>query len=353
MIVLIIAGGCYNTFDYTNYKHIYEGVYSAESMEKGFSLLQKLSNSLGFTYEGFRFLIIFFSILCIAATTYRLIGKYLMFFELFYFFTPLSFDIANIRNMIANAIFYMVFLSSIKLRKNKVTDYIFYVLSILILALFHRSIFVYIIFIYALSQSNKENFNAKRKNYTFMIVLVVIFTCILVLSRSICEGVLQTLLYVVNNIINLPESKLLYFDIKGRYGYILYSICHLSFLITIAYVRKLLYKYRPIMNNNYKFLYTKRLIDAVYLCNILLILFLILVRVNSEFYRIFRGVQGLEYVCFFATIRYIPKGKERIIAYTMIIISVIINFIILIYPYIYDIFFTLFTDNFFLDYLFY
>lgn len=344
LILIILAGGCLDTFDYDSYKLLYTGIYKSNALEPLFRFLQSSVYGVGISYDNFRLILLAGSLTVISIVAYKIIGKKILLFDFFYLFYSLPYDAINLRNTIANAIIFIGFFWYVKSDKHGIIKF---VVCVIVAALFHIISMAYFIFIYAFLRIGKVSISGKRKRYYVIIFVIIMFTTILLSSATVLQSTANFIWSFLITLTGIADTKVGYFTVSGRYGFLLFSLCHIAFTITIAYVRT---EFKNSICNIEKpdksVLFTNKMIECVYLCNIILMIYLPLLRINTELYRIFRGMVAIEYICFFSGCKYILRGsKASLVAYTMIIFTVIINFYLQVLPYVDRIFITMFTEN--------
>ena len=349
--MIMLVSGCINTYDYVNYQDLYLGIVPGESLETGYVVIQNLFRSLGASYNTFRFFIIAVPVFVRAILEYKIIGKKLWLLELFYIFYALPFEAVNIRNNISVTFVFVGIFWALKSTRFRVLKY---VACCLIGSLFQISCLAYCIFALAIFKldkhpSDKSSASVKKKNNFFIAVFGILFFCFFAISKDHLQELADFIIELLYSI-GLSPSKNIYFKVSGNLGFLGYSGCHMMFVFTIAYVRSLMFSGMDKENNcQAENTFSHSLVNLIHSCNLLLIFYLPIIRVSAEFYRIFRGIACLEYLAFFVAMKSVSNKRkdEKVIAYFLLIITVVVNFAFQIVPHFNDIFKTMFTDNIF------
>ena len=345
ILLILLAGGCYENPDYDSYLLLYTGKLG--SIEAGSIWFAQLCNTFGFSYDQFRLAIIAIFYTVMGITAYKLIGNKLIIAEFLYVFTPMAFDALNLRNTLANTIIFWAF---VYVAKHKKSNWLVFIPFVLLATLFHRSALIYVLLaipLYCSANNYLQKWSGKTyfKYFLFIIFYVLFFS-----SDFVVDVLLKTAWSSVAFLLtDTPSEKIGYFTMKGRYGYLLFTGCHLLFTAAVTFIREVLVLKKN-RNDNYaknnNYLLACKIVDIICFSNYVLALILPFTKANSEFYRNLRQFQLLDYIALGLFLKYINKGdfgRQRTIVCFMI--AFIINFIAIIYPNIDTLFLPMFTRN--------
>lgn len=341
--LILIGGGCTSTFDYENYANHYSGEYSYLKLDPGFAFLQSSFSGLGVSYDNFRLAIIAAFVLTITIYGYKFAGRYVILIDILYLIFPFAFNLVNIRNTVACILIFIGFFSNIQIGGKK--GLIYMIVCICSAALFHLSSLIYLFYVYIEIRQNFSVNTIRRKRYE-LLTMVICFTSLLLLSsKSVFSILVNTLLGIVSIVSPLVGKRMSYFNYSTRLGWIIFSLCHIGFTLSIARVRK--EYYRKIKRQQCEIdIKTQHLLEIVYLGNIFMFAFFPLLRMSTELYRIYRGIAAIEYITYFTTRRRLNIRKWTLTrGDILLLITVMLNFIVQIYPYYGTIFITMFTMN--------
>lgn len=344
LIVILFAVANINTFDYPEFEASYYGVINTK-FESGYAFFEDLFFSLGVNFDFFKLVLIGFSMLLVHRTVKRYIHSSLvwMFYIAFLVF-PIDFFAYSLRNTIAISI--VIFAFKFLLEDNKF-GVLKFIIFILIAMQFHVSSFVFIVFVIIPILSKNNNKLMLRLFLTFVLVI----STLLIISSQALQLFMN---FVINNVLPLVGAgghKSGYFQIAGRWGFLLSVIPHLLFFILLNMCKKNLNKYdkgsdRQIDHGDEKINNINKFVSYVYYSNILLTFVIPIIRVNFEFTRIFKSITPLYYIAVIAVISFLKIRNRRYYPIVLLLfITVIINYFIYVWPYRTITYYTLFSDN--------
>lgn len=171
----------------------------------------------------------------ISAITYALYYRFLSKFDVnihyiifFYCFHLLLFDVEQIRNALALAVFLQGLIPLLKNEKNKIKKYIFFTL---LASTIHVSFIVYLIFLlYYLTW---------KKSYRVMFVFLIVLFCLI----TFINGNKIPFLNIILNNFDLGGKIKAYFGNRMRLGFLIPFGLHFFTFITIWYIKRKTIKY--------------------------------------------------------------------------------------------------------------
>jgi len=300
----ILFWGNYYNHDYEVYFNLYNtnGIY-AETIEFGFIFLINLGNLLNMNYHTFLSTIYIGCLILIHTTVKKYTSNFNLVY-LFYFFTPFLVDIIQIRNFIAMS---LVIYSINFLFEEKNT---LFLVLILFAATFHRQALVYLTLVLInLFKRNKNIIN-------YMILLSISFSIIMLFNNKDIPFWEE-----ISGLFNLEKVNI-YMDSQVNLGFIIYWGRQLISNIVI-YISLKLNSPLKTQDGNFKSVQTK-FTYLIYWVNKILLLFLPLYLIDSNFYRISRNTLILNYIVFAITLKNIRKKSNKIIYLLIIVLYVAI-----------------------------
>lgn len=273
--------------DYINYLWRFNGILDNTiefNTEYGFSLFSSLVSSLGFDYTFFRIIYSLIGLTLISSTVFRYTYNVSFVFAL-YFIYPFLFDVAQMRNFMAMAIFTFAFRYLVEDKKYNTLKY---VICISIACTFHTAAIFYFIFIFA---------KYVRKNILSIITLI-----------SVPIGCLLSYTGLILNIVSkftAREKIIHWFDNRAKLGILLmWGLL----LLNVAIVHLVCNKIVVSDYSNYsqeQMDYKSRCVDpkivgnfseVLIKINILTLFVMVLLIFNQEFVRIYRNLLPLYYI---------------------------------------------------------
>jgi len=321
--------------DYEAYSNLYSNIQygvpmlGKTSIEPGFILIMKLCSLIGLNYTCFLAL----TTLCCYSmihSTVKLYYRNYNYVYLLYFIYPFFIDVIQIRNFIVMSIL----IYSVRfLVMGGINGKIRYTILLLLAATIHRVSLVYLPMILI---------RPEKKNY----LIYCLATCSLLFS----------ILFLLNNkeipifgpyIENfIGQSKYLsYFNVKARWGSVLFCYLQLSSFIMIMFSKRLYYKYNRYLTTTYYYDANRKYINIMYYINLLLTIYMPLFILNVSFTRIIRNIILLNYIAFSNVSDVIDEIDVKILYNMCVIIYVLVFFIILIIPQKEDIIMSVINNN--------
>lgn len=273
--------------DYINYLWRFNGILDNTiefNTEYGFSLFSSLVSSLGFDYTFFRIIYSLIGLTLISSTIFRYTYN-VSFVLALYFIYPFLFDVAQMRNFMAMAIFTFAFRYLVEDKKYNTLKYI---ICICIACTFHTVAIFYFIFIFA-------KYLSKNTLLIMMFVLVPI-GCLLSYTDLI--------LSIVSKF--TARGKIIHwFDNRAKLGILLmWGLL----LLNVAIVHLVCNKIVVSDYSNYsqeQMDYKSRCVDpkivgnfseVLIKINILTLFVMVLLIFNQEFVRIYRNLLPFYYI---------------------------------------------------------
>jgi hypothetical protein len=332
--ITIIYGGATNNFDYETFKWSYEGLINT-NFEPGYKLIETLFANLNVSYNFFRLCIAVISITLVSISVNKFIEKkYKLLFYISFFFVTVPFFAYSLRSAIAFSIIMYAFT---KLIVGKKMDKFLYFILIIIAMQFHISTVIFLLFLLVPKYKSKN----VMSSYIF---LYMFFSAILLMTIS--DSILLFFINVIFDLVLIPlgvsESKLDYTLIEVRFGFILFSISQLGF-VTVLYFVKTRMKIDIERTDSIGILKIK-LHHFVLYSSYLMFLVIPLMRLNTEYSRLIRGISPLYYLAIFSSLSLLSnKSRKTTIIITTIV--TIVNLLIYVFPYLNETFYPLFRDN--------
>ncbi|MBZ3640183.1 EpsG family protein [Enterococcus casseliflavus] len=215
-LVLILMGGVTNNPDYLNYQYIYD--YNIPGLELGFSMLMDSARSLGFSYNVFRLIVIFVSLLFVNKFLNNLNVKKDLYWIIYIPYLMIL-DSIQIRNflMISLVLFGLKYLIENNSFKNNV---IFLVIVIISSSIQKLGLF-YLLFPFFL-------FFLRKSKHIFVYIFIIFFLSILLVTPDIYIPLLD---FITNNFL-IGTDQSFYLIRKVDLGFLVFWF--LSFIILVV-----------------------------------------------------------------------------------------------------------------------
>ena len=345
VIAIVLVTACTNTYDYSEFRASYNGLIKT-SFEPGYVFFERLFFNYGISFDVFKLIVLGISMFMIHKTVKEyidngIIWRYYLAFMIF----PLYFYAYSIRNAIAVSIVIYAFRY---LLENSKRGYIKYILAVLISASFHVSSIIFLVFIVIPILASTNN---KKLLLRLFIAFIIFFSIVITASSTLLQSFMDFIWSIIFLILDIPDYKKSYFQIVGRWGFLLSVITHVSSFILLYTCKNYLErtKNNTKTKSEYNMMYrskVSKLMNYVYYSNILLTIVIPIIRVNGEFTRIYKSITPLYYISAISVIGLLRSEKRRYMLINLLLITtVIINFAVYVWPYRTITFYTLFTDN--------
>lgn len=311
LMVVIIMGGNNKNPDTIVYKNMYLMKFYNKNI--GFGYLIQLSKNIGLSLDLFRLIIAIIGILLINSVVRQYLPKrFQILFYFFYFIYPFFIDIVQIRNFISMAI--LVYALNI-LKDGTIKSKIYYSILILLASSLHSVFIVYLPLVFI-----EYIFKNRRVKY----IVYVFFAIILLLSlnRDFVNVLVQAFSPLLLDSIQDIDHYITQSTSFG--GYVRWGIC----LINI-YLVNYSYGYLSNRKSNVGIL---NLTKYVLWANIYSMLFLPMVLITLDFYRIQRNLTILNYLIYIYTIyklKMFDEVKKNLFYIILITIVIGISFVFL------------------------
>ncbi|OED59287.1 EpsG family protein [Acholeplasma laidlawii] len=343
ILILILGVGVTNNFDYKAYSMSYSNLIET-NFEKGYRFIENFFYSKGVHFNLFKAIIIGTSIFIILKLSNRYLpkkSKYI--YYIIFMIYPLSFFAYSLRTTIATAFLYIGIILLIE--KVRFSNLLF-ILLIYLASLFHISIVFF--GIYLIIPILTKFINNRKDILTFNLVFTVIISLMIILSLN--EVLLQYFIDLIwgllSGIFNISSAKEDYITISGNYGYLLFVISNVLFFITFIIIKNYILKYKyteldKLESNKKKYIF----IEYAYLISLILFFLAPLLKVNTEFSRIYKIIFPIFISASILGVSIMKRCKERTIVKILIVITTVYCFIIYVLPYFHDILLPMITDN--------
>lgn len=275
---LLMAGSTENV-DYNNYLMFYNfysnnifNLTTFPGVEIGFSLLMKLTNLIGLSYNGFLGVYALLG-LCLLGESVKKYSNIKYLPILFYLFYQYFLDAVQIRNFLAMAIFiYSIRYLVNYCTTNQKKDLFMYILSILFAASFHITALYYLIFIFLVKITNKK-----------LLISFSIVTITLYVFRS-------QLLSLIALVLNDTKYIAYLYNPTALYGVVFYTIyIYASIFITLKIRSR-------ILNSDKTAPFVLQFSSLTVKINIAMILTIFLFSFRPDFVRLYRNILFLNYI---------------------------------------------------------
>lgn len=172
-LVLILMGGVTNNPDYLNYQYIYD--YNIPGLELGFSMLMDSARSLGFSYNVFRLIVIFVSLLFVNKFLNNLNVKKDLYWIIYIPYLMIL-DSIQIRNflMISLVLFGLKYL----IENNNLKNNVIFLVIVIISSSIQKLGLFYLLFPFFL-------FFLRKGKHIFVYIFIIFFFSILFVKDSI------------------------------------------------------------------------------------------------------------------------------------------------------------------------
>ena len=321
--------------DYEAYSSLYSNiqhgvaVFEKVNMEIGFILIMRLCTLLGLNYTGFLALTTLCCYLMIHSAV-KLYCRNYNYVYLLYFIFPFFIDVIQIRNFIVMSIL----IYSVRfLVMGGVNGKIRYAILLLLAATIHRVSLVYLPMI--LIRSGKKNIFIY-----YLAMCSILFSILFLLNNKEIPIIGPYIEYYIG------QSKYLsYFNVKARWGSVLFCYLQISSFIMIMLSKRIYYKYNKNLTTTYYCDANRKYINIMYYVNLLLTIYMPLFILNVNFTRIIRNIILLNYIAFSNVSYVIDEIDIKILYNICVIIYVLFFFTILIIPLKEDIIMSVFNNN--------
>lgn len=261
---IIMCGNNMNA-DYLGYEYFHEIQEYPKSMEIGYVWLSKIAYDCGLDYQIFKELFLLVGLIAMGILVLSM-SENVHLFALLYLSTMIFLDVVQIRQFIAFVILTYALVAHSKGKR------VLFCLLTLFGSLFQITILVYL----PLILLNAEKLTSKRFVKTFFIIIIII--CALVFVSGSRLGFLRT---IVSNFVE--PDKLVYFDTRGRLGFLKYYAFHFICIYLAWVVQNYYCKH---VNNANDFI--RRFSESTYLCIFYSSIAMPLVMLNNNFLRFFK-----------------------------------------------------------------
>lgn len=317
LLMWILFFGNYQNPDYDNYSRSY--LYVETGSDFGYFFIKNIFLSLGLNYHIFLSIFTLIGMLLINCTVRRFAENTSYIYAL-YFIYPFLLDVVQLRNFMAMAIF--IFAIPFLLSQKK-TDYIKYIILILLASTFQMTAIVYLPIIFV----NKFKTNKLiRKMFVFLVLLIIILS----FNHTF-------LIWTSNIIIRISNDPRLtsWLQIKTDYGFLLYWCIQISNFLLVLWSKRILeeknvsfenienQKKSSYISSEFGNLVTnekqKKFVNLVYWINIYAFIFLPFYVFQNTFSRFMRNITLLNLIVFYISNKSLDKNSNKKILYNLFI----------------------------------
>lgn len=278
-LIFLFLTFAYASSDISDYP-VYEIYYNTPdfTIEPGFSLLEKLSNNLGFTFEQFRILIAATGFFILFLAVKRITKRYSYFLSIYFLF-PFFFDVIQIRNFLMMV---CVFYGATFLIRGSWKDVFYSVIWILIAGSIHLLGYLFLIGV-LLWMINKRY----DKSINIIIVAIIVLSILLVIPEM-RESISSIATQFADSSTGRLSHLLKYSSISVRYGFVIGWIRVLSSFLLVYWVRTVIFQKMKGAAGEVNTLVKK--INMLYSFVSVSLIALPLLLIDADFERIFRDV---------------------------------------------------------------
>lgn len=288
LIVGIFVGGCTKIFDYEAYRISY--ISQLDSFEYGYSTLEKLFYSFGFSFNSFKLAILTVSLYLIHRQAIIFTNS-ILFFYLLIIMYPLPFFAYAVRNTIGASIIISAIPLLFSKGKNNVIKY---VALIIFATLFHT----FSLFFLSLLFPYYCVFSAGKTKIILRTILWLSVGLTIVITLTNNVEILTNSVYTILTHFNIfMESKHIYFEVAGRWGFLLsfsYMFCFIFLFWICKKDLSSVFLLNKIKKN--KMLYYNNIVEIMFYINLFMIITLPFVKTNSNFSRCFFAILPMNYI---------------------------------------------------------
>lgn len=288
ILLIILMGGNSDNIDYTIYNNMYNSSFFYKDI--GFGILINISKFIGLDINYFRLMISIIGLLLIHKSLIKMTSQKYYFFYLIYFIYPFLFDVVQVRNFLAMSIF--IFATTF-LIENRLKNKLIYILLIICAASIQKVALVYLLVILVV------DFEGNKKIYKYGILIIIGFSIILGLNKSLTLTVIRSLAGIYPSALKGIDS---YMSVNTNYGWIISWFQQIINFFIIAQINKYINLESSDVTNK-----QRRYIKLIYNINLLMFVFLPLYVLDENFTRIFRNVMPLNWIALCSAI-----GKKRL-----------------------------------------
>lgn len=333
VIIIVLYGGATNNFDYETFKLSYNQVINT-SFEPGYKLIESLFSNANINFDLFRLIIALFCVTLFVLRVNEFVDqKYRLYIYLIYLLTVVPFYSYSLRSAIGFSIITFAF-KYLATKKDK--DLIKFIILVFIAGMFHTSSLISMLFILIPILNKKGDLN-RSVIYLFYGSLLMLLVISPIITKTILDFIFENILIPIG----VSETKIVYTDISVRLGFILFSLCQIMFAIILSFVNKSI-SFDLFQHENYKL--KSKLIIFAYDASLLLLMIIPILRITTEYSRFIRGFSSLYYIAVFSSLSILSKRNKMIVS-ILLILTVTINFITFVYPYLEETFYPLFKEN--------
>ncbi len=302
LITFVILSANSRAYDYQPYMLQYNGK-NISSFEFGYVWLTKIFSSLGFSFDVFKLFIAAFLLTVIICITKKKQASVKLVLIL-YFVYPLPLDAYSLRNTLAKAFVYVAICFMCKPSFN---NFLKAIIFTGIGAAFHKTMLFYL-FPIGVVYLLKVNRTIRRKTIKVLTVIAISFGIMIALNRSLLNSFIQLV-----GTLSVFDSKFVYLDIQGNYGYLLTAFLQVGYIYSLTLCAKL-NKSAALQTNEVETKEREEFIKVVTIFCASTMFLLPFFKMNSNYTRLFANVIPMMIIAISSTlkIKAIDKNSVRL-----------------------------------------
>ncbi|PIO83029.1 hypothetical protein BSQ39_05300 [Loigolactobacillus backii] len=256
---------------------VYEVYYNTPdfNIEPGFSLLEKISNSLGFSFFQFRTSIAILGFLILFLAVRKITHRYSYFLSIYFLF-PFFYDVIQMRNFLMMT---CAFYAATFLIKGTWRDVLLSIIWILIAGSIHLLGYIFLvgILIWLINKHSSKAMN--------IILIIIIVSSILLIIPGLRAFVSDMVIRVAGSSTGRLSHLMEYSNVSVRYGFIIGWIRAITAFMLVFWTKRIILR----KNLNPQDLTVKK-INMLYSFVTISLLALPLLLIDADFERVFRNV---------------------------------------------------------------
>lgn len=288
-LIFLFVGNNFNT-DYLAYSAIYN-YKDFGSVEIGYQILILICKAFNLSFVGFKLVIALLCFPSLIYLNYKLTNQasgFIFLYSLIQFFI----DSVQIRNTIASILITAAIILAIYKYKK------FSMFTILVSSTFHITSLVFVPLVILIFQDFKIPKNFKK----IILTLIALFPILVLTNAQVYLNRFVNYIFVEQSFLNI--NKTIYFENTGvHYGCLVFWLLAIFNLLLIEFFKKNLEDQKfDLISLNIKYQFLVKNLDKFELINIYSCVFVFLLIIDINFYRIFRNIFILNYICYSAFI---------------------------------------------------
>ncbi len=279
---ILMAGNIFN-LDYNGYKYFYNN--AIDYGEMAYQYLTRIFYTLGFSYQEFKSTSSIIFLLWLAYLLYKMAPKDIRWLVMcLYLVFPFFYDVIVVRNFMGSVFLLQGIYYLVSDRKHRVLLFLLFALSA---CGFHSLFVLYIPF--AFIPVIIGNRNIRICLYSLIVIMTII---------AATDCMLPIIIYVLSHVESMKIARfMLYINNRADLGILLFLFFAFTPVLLIHPYYKFIKRTKHIQDdsiysnyNEYEYIYKNHFIAYIYYANLILLLYLPIIVLQSNFGRIFNNI---------------------------------------------------------------